>query len=57
MAKHKKHKCICKICFKSFRSKDKFKNLCPEHSKTEEELEVDNEVDDLYEPFDDVDRF
>jgi len=33
MSASKKHKCICISCGEQFRSKEKFKELCPKHSK------------------------
>lgn len=35
MSKLKKNKCVCSVCFRQFRSKDKFKKLCKEHNKNE----------------------
>lgn len=32
MSSNKKNHCVCKVCHKSFRSKDKFKELCKEHN-------------------------
>lgn len=37
MSSNKKNKIVCEKCFKQFRSKDKFKKLCPECNKKNEE--------------------
>ena len=31
----KKNRCTCKICKKQFRSRDKFKVLCPLHNQNQ----------------------
>lgn len=33
MSSKKKHRCVCSVCKKEFRSKEKFKNKCSECSK------------------------
>ena len=37
MSANKKNKCICEVCGELFRSKEKFKKLCPLHNKKNEE--------------------
>ena len=36
MSSNKKNHCICKVCHKPFRSKERGKDLCPEHNKKNE---------------------
>lgn len=57
MSKAKKHKCTCDVCHKHFRSKNKFKKLCPEHSsvgKVPEELDV---TPPLIDAFDEIEPY
>jgi len=36
MSSHKKNRCVCQLCHKGFRSKEKFKKVCGECSKKNE---------------------